>query len=122
MHAILATYLAYYAFYYTCKDWQKGQNFLNSQECFENPTMIQKKMALITAGYLVFDCLCYYFIVKAKGDLANQTYIHHILGSTTFYLAVYVGGLLVPFVDMTLAVEASTIFLNMRWFTFEFKI
>ena len=59
---------------------------------------------------------------QAKGELANQTFIHHILGSSSFYMTFYTEDVPVIFGVLSLALEVSTVFLNIRWFTFEFKI
>ena len=79
-------------------------------------------MLFNTAGYLVYDFLLFYFVVQARGTLATQTFIHHTMGATGFYLVAYCQDVTVIFGVMTLAVEISTIFLNLRWFTFEFNI
>ena len=64
----------------------------------------------------------FFFCSQAQGTLAYQTYIHHLLGFTGFYLTLYTEGIPVIFGVMSLSLEASTIFLNLRWFTFEFKV
>lgn len=48
--------------------------------------------------------------------------IHHILGSSSFFLTFYTEDVPVVFGVLSLALEVSTIFLDLRWFTFEFKI
>jgi len=79
-------------------------------------------MILFTAGYLVYDFILYYFLVRASGTLAVQTYVHHILGTGGFYSAIYVKELLPAFGVMSLMLELSTIPLNFRWFIFELKL
>ena len=79
------------------------------------------RVVLNTSGYLVFDFICYYFIVKAKGTLAIQTYLHHIIGFTAYYSTIYTGGSSMKMAIITLSVEVSTIFINLRWFMFELK-
>lgn len=58
----------------------------------------------------------------AKGTLATQTFIHHILGASGFYLTLYTEDVPVVFGVMSLLLEASTVFLDLRWFIYEFKI
>ena len=82
----------------------------------------EHKVILNTCGYLVFDFICYKFIVGAKGILAIQTFLHHILGSMAYYSALYTGGASIKLGIICLSLEVSTIFVNLRWFTFEFKV
>lgn len=51
--------------------------------------------------------------------MAYQTYIHHIMGSTGFYMTLYTQGVTASFGVMSLVIEFSTIFLNTRWFCYE---
>ena len=122
VHAFIATYASYYSLYYACEGWQQGKTPLNTNECFTEPVDIFYKFILNSASYLVYDFLAFYFIVQAKGTLANQTYIHHILSALSLYLTLYTDGPCVTFGALSLLMEASSIFLNFRWFTFEFKV
>ena len=66
--------------------------------------------------------IIYGIFVGAKGTLALQTFIHHVLGASGFYLTLYTEGVPATFGVMSLLLEASTIFLDLRWFIFEFKL
>lgn len=79
-------------------------------------------MILNSAGYLVYDFIISFFIVKGTGIIAYQTYCHHVLAAIAFYIVCYTEGAPVMVSVLTLAVEASTVFLNLRWFTFELNI
>ena len=70
----------------------------------------------------MYDFILYILIVQAKGAMATQTILHHLLGCSAFYMTYYTEGVPVVFGVISLAVELSTINLNLRWFTFEFKI
>jgi len=84
--------------------------------------MIHYKVLFFSGSYFVYDFIIYYFIVQAKGALAIQTYVHHILAMTSFWLSAYTEGPPVVIGVCSMCVELSTIFINLRWFTFEFKI
>ena len=86
------------------------------------PKDVHKKILLNSAAYLLYDFTIYYFIVGANDWLAYQTYAHHILGALSFYLAMYTGSITVLIGNLTLLMEASTIFLNIRWYSFELNI
>ena len=122
VHAVVATYASWYCYYYTCDNWEQGITPINDEKCLVTAKDIHYKMILNSSSYLVYDFICYFFIVQAKGALATQTYIHHILGSLSFYLTLYTEGVPVVFGALSLSLEASSVFLNIRWFTFEFKI
>ena len=69
-----------------------------------------------------FNLLMNFFFVKfrqATGALAYQTYAHHILGAGGFLTAYYAPRTCLVFGCVSLSLEASTVFLNIRWFTFE---
>ena len=122
IHGCLSTYLGFYSLYYTCDGWEEGKTALDNIDCFWNPKDIHYKIMLNSAGYLIFDFILYFFLVGATGTLANQTYAHHILATLGFFTCCYIKEFGVVFSCISLVLELSTIFLNIRWFTFEFKI
>ena len=77
---------------------------------------------LNSTGYLIYDFCLYYFLVGASGTLAMQTYGHHILASTGFLLCCYIKDFSIVYSVICITVELSTIFLNIRWFTFELQV
>ena len=77
---------------------------------------------LFTANFLVYDFILYFWLVGASGTLAKQTFVHHVLGASGFYITIYTGNVPTVFTAVTLLIESSSIFANLRWFTFEFKV
>lgn len=122
LHAIVSTSLGYYGIFYTCDGWEQGKTPLNDENCLINPKDIHYKLLLHTAGFLIYDLILYGLLVGAKGTLAVQTFIHHILGASGFYLTLYTEDVPVVFGVLSLLLEASTVFLDLRWFIYEFKI
>ena len=120
VHAVVASWFAYDCFFYSCRN--PSENPLSDEKCLMTYGDYEFKIMLNTCGYLVFDFICYKFIVKAKGAIAIQTYLHHILGSIAYYSALYTEGAPIKLGVISLALEVSTIFINLRWFTFEFKM
>ena len=122
LHAGIATCMAYYSMYYGCEGWEKGVTPLNDFNCMSNPRDIHYKIVLFTAGYLVYDFILYYYLVGASGTFATQTFIHHFLGASGFYITIYTGGVPTVYTAISLFVESSNFFANARWFTFAFNV
>ena len=122
LHAAVSSSLGYYGIYYTCDGWEQGKTPINDEYCLTHPKDIHYKLLLHTAGFLIYDLIIYGALVGAKGTLANQTYIHHVLGASGFYLTLYTEDVTVLHGVMSLLLEASTVFLDLRWFVYEFKV
>lgn len=114
--------MAYYSMFYTCDGWEKGVTPLNDFDCMSHPKDIHYKIVLFTAGFLVYDFILYFWLVGAQGTLAKQTFVHHVLGASGFYITIYTGNVPTVYTSISLFVESSSVFANIRWFTFAFKV
>ena len=122
VNAVITSALVFYTFFFSCDNFDKGKTPLNDPTCMNNPKDIHFKILLNSTGYLIFDFILYYFLVGATGSLAMQTYGHHVAAATGFMTCCWIQDFAVVFSIISLIVEVSTIFLNIRWFTFELKI
>ena len=122
IHAIASTLAAFYGILYSCDGYEKGVTPINNYNCLSNPKDVHYKIVLFSATYLVYDFIIYFGLVGPKGNLARQTFVHHVVGATGMYITMYTKGVPVVFTVISLVIEASSFFVNLRWFTFEFKI
>ena len=122
LHALLSTMAAFYGIFMSCDGYEKGVTPINDYTCLSKPKDIHYKIVIFTATYLVYDFILYFGLVGPKGTLAKQTFIHHVMGASGMYITIYTGGVPVVFSVISLVIEFSSIFANLRWFTFEFKV
>jgi len=118
IHSVISTVLAFYVLIYGCEDTNVSAFFDN--KCFEKPRDIHYKVCLVSAGYLIYDFIIYFFVVKAVGEVAVQTYIHHIMASSGFLMTLYNRDISATYGCMSLGIEGSSLFLNIRYFMYEF--
>ena len=67
LHAIVSTGLALWVCFYGC---DSGLSMFQDLQCFLDPKDIHYKTVLISAGYLVYDFVVYFFIVQARSEIA----------------------------------------------------
>jgi len=70
--------------------------------------------SIICAGYLVYDFLVLFFVLKSRDATSLQTLLHHIIGATGLYFGTSAGFGGPGLGNMTTMTELSTIFLNYR--------
>ena len=68
-HAVVASWFAYDCFVNSCE--KPGENPLSSEKCLMTYGDYERKVMLNTCGYLIFDFICYRYIVKGKGAIAT---------------------------------------------------
>ena len=70
--------------------------------------------SIICAGYLVYDFLVLFFVLKSRDATSVQTLIHHIIGVTGLWIGTTPGYGGPGLGNLTTMTELSTIFLNYR--------
>jgi len=71
-------------------------------------------VSIICSGYLVYDFLVLFFVLKSRDPTSVQTLIHHIIGVTGLYIGNAAGYGGPGLGNITTMTELSTIFLNYR--------
>eukprot|EP00347_Sterkiella_histriomuscorum_P001061 403373482 len=121
IHAIAVTFLAFIGIFMTCD--KRDSHMLNDQDCLRNPKNFHQFSALVTIGYLVFDFFVCAILIRDNTSLQYQTYAHHIIGASAFYMALVMENN----VPLSAAIinqftEISTPFLNLRQIFFTHKM
>lgn len=103
--------------WFACED---SQTVFNSDKCINTVRYVHIWALLNTCGNFIQDFFWIYFVYEGRSSLDYQTYAHHIVATTTFYQTLYFMDFCVVFGVMLLFTEASTIFVNIRWFMFTY--
>ena len=111
-HAIVAFFLSTISMWYICGN---GQTVFNSEECIGTVRYIHIWALLHTCGYFLVDFFFLFFVIKGTSTLDYQTYAHHLIATVTFYQTLYFMDFMVVFGVMLLFIEASTVFMSLRW-------
>eukprot|EP00347_Sterkiella_histriomuscorum_P009752 403340025 len=111
IHAVISTTLAFMIIFCTC---DKGISFIVSDECLMHPSKFHSYVMVLSCGYLIYDTLVCFFLIKDKSGIMLQTYIHHILGLIGGFGSVFAGYCNTPISSSSLITEISTPFVNYR--------
>jgi len=87
-----------------------------------NPKDIHIKICLNTANYFLYDYIVFALLAKQKGPLATQVKVHHILSVLIFWATLETEGAPAMYGVVSLFLEVSNMFVNLRWFIFEYGI
>ena len=112
IHATIASVLGYLILFHSCNE--PGKTMINDDFCLMNPSKFLTFASVLSAGYLLYDILVCFLLVKDKSALMKQTYLHHCLGLIGVLGSMYAGKWNISISSVSMITEISTIFLNFR--------
>ena len=97
-----------------CQDTSRWSYF-NNEQCFLAVDNRMVYLSFFSAGYFTYDFFTFYVVSKGmKGR--KEMIVHHIFAIGSIFLALIGGYHLVGVVMLSLLMEFSTLFLNLRTF------
>jgi len=117
-HHLIAIPCIFYFFLFpnphVCHDTSRWSYFYN-QQCFLAVDNRMVYLSFFSAGYFTYDFVTYYIVGKGL-KTRNQMIAHHIFAIGSIFLGLMGGYHLVGVIMLTLLMEFSSIFLNLRTF------
>lgn len=113
-HIIVAIYAYYNLTNPMCDEYNGFFTWFNDEKCLVTSDKRHVYISFITGGYLIYDGIVLFGIVRSYDALGLQTLVHHIIGTSGIFVGVMAGYGAAGIANLTCLSEISTIFLNFR--------